>query len=190
MVIIATPTRGQLEASMASDVAYLMRHSPDTEWAIGFGSLIANNRTLLVHTAAKTAATHILFIDSDIRVPKNALERLLAHNKDIVGANFKQRTRDEWTARKNDKFISSKDKKGLEEIDTLGFGATLINMNVFTGKLRSVPPNCFAQPFDSQTGIFVGEDVYFHTIAKETGFKVWVDHDLSQEVKHIGSIEL
>jgi hypothetical protein len=190
MIVVATPTRAQIEASTASDIAYLLRHSPDTEWALGFGSIIANNRTLLVHTAAKAKASHILFIDADMRLPKEALERLLAHKKDIVGVNYKQRTRDEWTARKGETFIDSTDTSGIEPVDTLGFGVLLINMNVFLGKLRSVPPNCFAQPFDQSTGTFVGEDVYFCTVAKEAGFTIWVDHDLSHEIKHIGSIEL
>lgn len=190
MVVIATPTRGQIEAWTASDIAYLMRHSPDTEWAISFGTLIANNRTLLVHTAVKAKASHILFIDTDMRFPPDALERLLAHKKDIVGANYKQRTRDEWAARKDGKFISSKTKKGLAQVDTLGLGMILIDTTVFTGKLRSLPPNCFSQPFDASVGTFVGEDVFFCTIAIEQGFQIWVDHDLSKEMKHIGSVEL
>lgn len=190
MIAICTPTRGQIEAATASDIVQLIKHSPDTDWALSFGSIIANNRTLLVHTAVKAKASHILFIDTDMRFPKDTLERLLAHKKDIIGVNCKQRTRDEWISTKNGKFVSSEGKTGIEEIDTTGLGLALININVFTGKIRSVPPNCFSQPFDSSTGMFVGEDVYFCTIARDNGFKVFIDHDISREVKHIGSVEL
>lgn len=190
MIAVCTPTRGQMEASTASDVAYLMRYSPDTEWALGFGTYVNNNRTLLVHAAVKSRATHILFVDSDMRLPKDALERLLAHKKDIIGSNARSRTEDVWVARKGEKSISSKGKKGIEEVDTLGFGVILIDMKVFTGKLRKVPENCFAQPLNTFNGLFVGEDIYFCTVAKDNGFKIWVDHDLSQEVRHIGSVEL
>ena len=190
MICIATPTRGQIEASTASDIVQLMKHSPEADWALSFGSIIANNRTLLVHTAVKAKATHLLFIDTDMRFPKDTLERLLAHKKDIVGVNCKQRTRDEYISTKGGKFVTSKGKTGLEEVDTTGLGCTLIDMNVFTSPVRGLPPNCFAQPFDNSTGMFVGEDVYFCTIARDKGFKVWIDHDLSNEVKHIGSIEL
>lgn len=189
MVIVATPTRGQLEASTASDIFGLLKHSPDSDWAIGFGTIVSNNRTLLVHTAAKAQASHILFVDSDMRFPPDSLERLLGANKDIVGANYRQRTRDEYSAHKGDEFISSKGKTGLEEVDSIGLGLALINMKLFTG-FTSLPPSAFAMPFDASVGTFVGEDVYFCTIAREAGYKVWVDHDLSQQVKHIGSIEL
>lgn len=196
MVIIAMPTHGMMQAATAADFAYLMRHSPDTEWAIGYGTYVQNNRTNLVHTAVKgkhdsgLKATHILFIDSDMRFPKDTLERLLAHKKDIIGANARSRTEDVWVARKDEKFISSVGKKGIEEVDTLGFGIILIDLKVFTSKLRGLPPNCFAQPFNTFNGNFVGEDIYFCTIAREKGWKIWVDHDLSQEVKHIGQVEL
>lgn len=190
VVVVGTPTRELVHATMASDLIGLLAHSPGSEWRVGFGTIIPNNRTMLVHSAAEAGASHILFIDSDMRFPADALERLLAHKKDIVGANFRQRTRDAWTARKNGEFISSEGKKGIEEVDTLGLGLTLIDMNVFVGKLRSVPPNAFGMPFDTSTGIFVGEDIYFCTVARETGFKVWVDHDLAQECKHTGSVEL
>ena len=38
-------------------------------------------------------------------------------------------------------------------------------------------------------GIVEGEDVYFCTMARVHGFEVWVDHDLSKEVTHIGQFE-
>lgn len=196
MTIIATPTHGMIDGHTASDIAYLMRHSPDTEWAIGYGTYVNNNRTLLVHTAVKgkhasgIKATHILFIDSDMRFPPDTLERLLAHKKDIIGCNARSRTEDTWVARKDDKSISSEGRKGIQEVDTLGFGIILIDLKVFTSKLRAVPPNCFAQPFNNYNGLFVGEDIYFCTVARDKGWKIWVDHDLSQEVKHIGQVEL
>jgi len=38
-------------------------------------------------------------------------------------------------------------------------------------------------------GMYVGEDIYFCKLAQAHGFKVWVDHDLSKDVKHIGKME-
>lgn len=190
MIVVATPTRGEVLATFTSDLIQLLGKTSGAVWYPAIGSIIVNNRTLLVHKAAETKATHILFIDSDMRFPADTLERLLAHKKDIVAANYRQRTRDLWTARKQDKWVDSTGKEGLEEVDTVGFGAMLINMNVFTSKLRAVPPNAFSMPFDNSTGIFVGEDVYFCTVARDKGYKVWIDHDLSQEVKHTGSVEL
>lgn len=189
MIIVATPTREYVQASTAMDLLSLLRFSRQADWRVSLGSIISNNRTRLVQQATKEMATHILFVDSDVRFPVTALERLLAHKKDIVGANFKQRTRGQWTARKRDKFVKSTGKQGIQRVDTLGMALTLIDMKVFTGKSK-VPANAFAMPFDKSTGIFVGEDIYFCTVAGDNGFEVWVDHDLGNEVKHIGSVEL
>lgn len=190
MILVATPTRGEVLATFAYDLIQLLKKSPKASWGISLGSYINNNRTLLVHEAVKQGASHILFIDSDMRFPPDALERLLKHNKDIVASNAKSRTADSWCAFKQGKQVSSEGKKGLEEVETVGFGVVLIKTEVFTSKLRALPPHIFSMPFDNSTGKFVGEDVYFCTIARENGYKIWIDHDLSQEVKHTGTVEL
>ena len=174
----------------AYDLFQLLKKSKDVEWAFAEGTYLQNLRTQLVSTAIMAKATHILFIDSDMRFPPDTLDRLLAHKKDIVGANYHQRTQPEYCACKGDKFVSSDDKNGLDEVDSVGFGVLLVDMTVFTSPLRSIPKNAFSMPFDVQSGKFVGEDIYFCTIAREKGFKVFVDHDLSQEVKHLGVKEL
>lgn len=183
MIIVGTPTRGEVLATFTTDLIGLLSHSPGTEWRSCIGSILSNNRTLLVHVAAEQKASHILFIDSDMRFPANTLNKLLAHKKDIIGANNRQRNRDLWTARAKNDWLDSTDKTGIEEVDSLGFGVILIDMNVFTGKLRSVPLDAFKMPFNDQ-GIFDGEDINFCREAKLAGFKIWVDHDLSKEVKH------
>lgn len=189
MIVVATPCRDTVQATFASDLVSLVREPPGTAFIICQGSYIPNNRIKLVQTAIEVKASHILFIDSDMRFPSDTIERLLKANKDIVGANCKQRTQDEWTARKGDKFVSSTGRTGLEEVDTLGFGVTLIDMKVFNGALRKIPEPWFAMPYHTRDKKLVGEDVYFCTVAKEQGFKIWIDHDLSQEVKHTGSQE-
>lgn len=189
MIAIATPARDTVQATFTSDLVGLIKQSPDTEFILCQGSYIPNNRIALVKQALDMEASHILFIDSDMRFPKDALEHLLKADKDIIGANYRQRTQDQWTARKGDQFVSSNKMVGLEEVDTLGFGVTLIKANVFNGTLRKVPEPWFAMPYHTRDKKLVGEDVYFCTVAKEQGFKIWVDHDLSQEVKHTGVVE-
>jgi hypothetical protein len=46
--------------------------------------------------------------------------------------------------------------------------------------------------FDWVTGkkSFIGEDVYFFNRVRQCGFSVYVDHDLSKEIYHIGSVRL
>lgn len=189
MITIATPTRDSFTSGYTYDLVQLLKYSPDVEFSVVTGTLLNNLRTQLVHEAARAKASHILFIDSDMRFPPDTVEKLLARKKDIVGANYLQRIKPEFTARKNNKWLSSKDKTGVEEVETMGFGVMLIDMKVFIGKLRQVPINCFDMPFDPTTGSFSGEDVTFCQLAKKAGFTIWVDHDLSQLVKHISSFE-
>lgn len=178
MIVIATPSRDKVEATFTYDLVQLIQNTKDVVFAVSLGTYLQNLRTSLVKQAVLSGATHILFIDSDMRFPNDTVERLLKHNKDIVGANCRQRTQNEWTARKDDKFISSDNKTGLEEVDTLGFGVTLIKLDVFGEQ------PWFAMPFHEEK--FIGEDVFFSHYAKEKGFKIWIDHDLSQEIKHTG----
>ena len=55
------------------------------------GTLIANQRQELVFEALQAGCSHILFLDTDMRFPKDTLDRLLAHDEPIVAANYATR---------------------------------------------------------------------------------------------------
>lgn len=180
IVTICTPSRESVLATFTYDLTRLLKTSPEAEFIIALGTYLQNLRTSLVNQSIKMGASHVLFIDSDMRFPHDTLKRLLAHDLDIVGANCKQRTQDAWTARRGDKFVSSTEKSGLEEVDSLGFGVTLIKTDVFV-KMKEP---WFAMPFDGEK--YIGEDIYFSHHVKESEYKIFIDHDLSQEIKHTG----
>jgi hypothetical protein len=189
MIVIATPTRDSVIAGFAYDLVRLIQFDCANEiiFSVTQGTNICNNRSLLAQTALGYGASHILFIDSDMRFPPDALKRLLACVHDckvsIIGANCRQRTQKEYTARKGSEFISSKGRTGIEEVETLGFGVTLIQRDVFAALKKP----WFHTPWDGTKQ--VTEDVYFCTMAREAGFKVHIDHDLSQLVRHAGTVE-
>src|SRR5271157_5426521 len=63
--------------------------------------VISHSRNQLVVKALAfndPPVTHILWVDSDMTVPQTALERLLAHDKDVVGAFYSRRTFPHTTA--------------------------------------------------------------------------------------------
>jgi hypothetical protein len=151
-------------------------------------SLLHQSRQLLVEKALiETHATHILFVDTDQTFPADTVHRLAAHGKMVVGANIVQRKipmvpcaigldgKRLWT---------KPDSTGLEEVGMLGTGLVLINTKVF----KALEAPFFLQPFDEKFG-FVGEDTYFCNKLREAGIKLWVDHDLSKEVGHLGQFE-
>jgi hypothetical protein len=184
MIVIATPTRESVTAGFAGDLVRLCRNYSDTRFMAAVGIYIANLREQCVVLAKQAGASHILFLDSDMRFPADTLDRLLAAEKHIVAANYVCRTMPEWwVARRAGLSISSLRKRGLESVDSVGCGVMLVTLSVF----EALPQPWFSTPWDGQTHI--GEDLYFCRQARQAGLTVWIDHDLSQQVRHQGTIE-
>jgi cellulose synthase/poly-beta-1,6-N-acetylglucosamine synthase-like glycosyltransferase len=153
------------------------------------GTLIADQRQKLVMMAIKQGADYILFLDSDMRFPSYLLERMLAHDKDIVACNYATRRLPVKTVAFSDfaelKCIYSLGKTGLEEIDAVGMGAMLIKTEIF----KKLPLPWFSISYLPSGNMYIGEDIYFCKLAQANGMKVYVDHDLSKDVRHIGVME-
>lgn len=185
MIVLATPTRDNVTAGFAADLAKLYRRHPEVRFCAALGIYIANLRQYCVSMAQQVGASHILFIDSDMRFPEDTLDRLLAHDLDIVAANAVQRTASQWwTSRIDDQSVSSLGRTGLQQVDSIGFGVALIRLSVFDALERP----WFDTPYDGQN--HVGEDISFCRKARAAWFTVWIDHDLSQVVRHQGTVEL
>lgn len=192
MILIATPTRDSITAGTTGDLIKLCRRHPDAKWVSPTGIYIGNLRQIAVRIAQQVRASHILFIDSDMRFPEDTLDRLLQRSydiaeditRDVFAANYVQRTAPQWwTARKNGQWLSSVGRTGCEQVDAIGFGCALIRMNVFDRIQRP----WFDTPYDGENHI--GEDLSFCSKAL-SDWEIWIDHDLSQQVRHQGTIEL
>ena len=148
-------------------------------------------RDHLARTALEWGATHILWLDGDMIFPSDTLIRLLNRNEAIVGANYcTRRLPPMWTAMKkvnleeDERCKTMEHSKGLEPVDSLGFGCILTRADVYE---KIALGQGVAKRFFLQTPEF-GEDVYFCKLAAEYGFSVMLDHDLSHEVGHIGTM--
>jgi hypothetical protein len=182
-VAICVPTRGEMEVGTAFDLAlmcgYDSRFRKDGHQALYTvaGTLIFDQREKLAETALREGADYILWVDADMRFPKNTIQHLMSLNKDIVGANATTRVppihgtaKNAWI-NKDEKTItwqkiSSKDKKGLERVTAIG-------------------PWFWFEQLPGEK--LLGEDVYFCVKAHDAGFETWVDHDFSNVVGHVGS---
>lgn len=176
--VICTPSREYVQATFAYDLAEMIRDEKDLSFSIAQGSILPNLRTSLVVAALGGGTSHILFIDSDMRFPINLHRRLKQHGKDIVGVNAMMRGGGQTA-----EFSGSLQDHGLQEVDSIGMGIVLISTEVF----KKMAQPWFAMPFDGTK--YIGEDRFFCHKAKEAGFKIYVDHDLSKEIKHTGSTE-
>ena len=194
---ICIPARSHMEIGTAFDLAnmsaYTAKHTKhDLSLFTSSGTLIFDQRNNLVKAALEAKCTHRLWVDADMRFPKDTIIRLLANNKAIVGVNAttrvepvkptaknlfidQEKKEGQWTA------VDSKDKKGVEKVSALGCGVLLVDTQVY--KKMTEPYFWFYEvPGDK----ILGEDVYFCVKAFDTGFDSFVDHGLSNEIGHIG----
>lgn len=145
-------------------------------------------RNQIVSIAQSVGATHLMFIDADMAFPSDGITRLLAHEKEIVGAMYNMRSSKEpistlKMADKDGNFIAMSSDKipkdRLFKCGALGTGFVLIKMSVFD-KLEK-PYFWFGMNKD---GGLIGEDVYFFMKCREKGIDVWCDPTI--HLGHIG----
>lgn len=198
-VAICVPCRDTVMTGFAFDLAKLCAYEGVTRCAKGGslmiyqvpGTLIFNQRERLAEEALKDGADAILWVDSDMRFPKDALEILLSRDLPIVGVNATTRkfpikpTALDIDPETNDLVkVDSKGKTGLEQVMGVGFGMILIKKEVF--KAAQKPWFWFEQ---TDKGGIIGEDIYFCAKAFDAGYKSVIDHDLSMHIRHIGTYE-
>ena len=151
------------------------------------GTLIADQRCKLVEMSLGQDCDYVLFLDSDMTFPANLVERMVAHDKDIVACNYATRRLPVKTVAfksfENLENMYSLGKGGLEECDAVGMGVMLVKAEVF----RRLKYPWFQIHYMPNARIWMGEDMYFCKLAKAGGYKIWIDHSLSNEVGHSGS---
>lgn len=187
-----------MEIGTAFDLAVMCAY--DSRFRIGHqsiytvaGTLIFDQRNKLAEEALKEGADYILWIDADMRFPKNTIETLIKNDKPIVGVNATTRTSPVKPTAKNLTIdfenkvnhwipVVSKNKTGLEKITAIGCGVMMVKREVFENTPK--PWFWFEQiPGDK----LLGEDVYFCVKAQDAGYDTYVNHDLSNMIGHVGS---
>jgi hypothetical protein len=149
------------------------------------GSMLSQSRQNLAQKAMKAGCTHIMFIDSDMEFPMNTLNELLLHDKPFVALNATTRMEPPLPVAHglDGERLSSKGKKGLEEVQHVGLAVALIGREVF----MNMQPPMFLMDWIPDRNAYCGEDVYFCSYAQSLGFKLFVDHGLSNAVGHVGT---
>lgn len=195
-IAILIPARGQMEVATAFDLvamcAYTIKTTKhDIDLFTCSGTLIFDQRNNLVKTALEIKADYLLFVDADMRFPKDTLRILMDHDKDIIGVNATTRSEPVKPTAKNMHInedgsidwmpIYSNAKTGIEKADGIGCGVMLIKRKVVE---ELEEPYFYFEQLPGNK--LLGEDIYFCVKAKDAGFDTWVDHDLSKYIKHIG----
>jgi hypothetical protein len=198
-VAICIPSRGYCDFGFTMDLATMLSWSVGNDVAtvtlLGQDAtyIHANRNDLVKRALHIPGVTHLLWLDDDMRFPKETMYRLLKHNEAFVGANYPTRRTPVVpvsiktiypTERKPGKrLLPPAGAAGLEEVDGIGFGVVLVRREVF----EDVDFPWFECIYDRTRGMMmIGEDISFGMLAREKGYRIMVDHDLSEEIEHVG----
>lgn len=194
-IAIAVPTTDMVRAKASFDlmravVAALMDGITVIPLQVE-GSLLASQRTTLVQQALEMDATHICFVDSDMRIPENIFARLMFHVKPetpVIAANCARRrmpvgpTAYRLGPQGKEDVYTLPDSHGLERVDCVGTGVMMIDAAVFS----KIQQPWFATPWNAEMNQHMGEDIWFCKLLAKAGIPLYIDHDVSREVGHSG----
>lgn len=194
-VAVCVPARDMVHTAFAFDlaraVAFHTAHSDDRILLLqSLGTLICNQRQELARNAIAAGADWIVYLDSDMRFPKDAIGRLLAHDQPVVAANYATRRPPVQPvafrhAGLSERVQTGPASTGLEPVFAVGMGVFLVKADVFAGLKLPWFQIGWAPVLDD----FVGEDLHFCRLLGEHGVPVLIDHDLSKEIRHVGAFE-
>jgi hypothetical protein len=133
------PSKDDIKTQTALDISTLVSYSlaaiPNT--VIGIvnerGAMVENQRNNIVDRSLAEGADYLFWVDSDMSFPRNALQILLSHGKDIIGATYNKRFPPHDTL---GHFLGPNrdlSQGGLVEADFLPGGMMLVKADVYRG---------------------------------------------------------
>src|SRR5262245_45101904 len=187
---IGGPTRDLVPASFAVDLAQLVSYTREqgpwsTNVVVGFlpSTYIHVGRERFLEQALQLGATHILWLDTDMSLPPWVALQCWQHGRSIVAANYVTRQPPHrWGAiRGEDQVPTLSSSTGLESVDGVGMGAFFMSTEVLAGLSRP-----WFRHGLTLLGRDIGEDRMFCRALRDAGHEIWIDHDLSKAVSHVG----
>jgi hypothetical protein len=194
---------GKINIKLAYNIAALMPKAMQFGIAVNMGdvsgcSIITMARNQLVHEFLKSDATELLFIDSDVIATPDDILRLMAQSsgKDITAGAYPRRAKDRYFFA-DLYFDENKDLEfdgSLMRVERVGTGFMLIQRHVLEKMVADHPEwmyefkdeqICSVFDFALKDGKYVGEDYLFCDRAREHGFKIHIDVDIS--LPHVGT---
>jgi hypothetical protein len=147
---------------------------------------IVSNRTALVNEAIEAGGTHILFVDYDMYFLASSLTKLLSHEKEIVGVEYNKR---QFPLEGVFKPMTERSETELYEAQYTGMGLMLIDLKIFKDPNFGIGTDGKKNPWfnfgrDSQGALAMGEDAWFSNVARDAGYKTYIDPTI--KVRHLG----
>jgi len=185
--LIAIPTSRDIEIQCAASIIGMKRKGRIGVFCPQSYS-IGDSRNLIVEHALEIGYDYIMWVDSDMILPKETILKLMSHNKDIAAGVYsykllnntnavaKRFVKDAEDTYEDITLKEIRESERLIGIDAVGFGCVLTKVDIF----RNIPKPWFVYSPE------MGEDVYFCRKAQEAGYKVYLDTSI--KCGHIGQI--
>lgn len=183
-VAVAIPCGTMVHADFAVSLGSMMHALGEMPMSIvvGKSSIVADARNMGLDFAQQHKADYVLFIDSDMTFPRDALLRLLVRQVDIIGATYSRRTAPFHFLGDILPEQPADAPKGLLEMARIPTGFLMVKTSVFERLKRPY----FRFRVDEEAGVNIGEDFDFSDRVRSLGYRIWCDPALSKELGHIG----
>ena len=191
-LLIAIPSNRDWKQEFALSLLQLALHLtkfPEIEATISAKkniSVLSAGRQEAIFQAIRENHTHVLCLDDDMKFTPEAFDLLKNKDKDFVAANYLRKDGIPVSRGKkgeNDvEPVYSKGKNGIERVVFAGLGFCLIRVSSF----KDIPAPHFEVKWNPHIQYYCGEDTEFCFLLSKHGIKIYVDHDSSKHVQHIG----
>jgi len=201
-VTLAVCTNRQVKPKTVQSLLELVAYSKDIDFHILVatrGFTIAENRNYCVVQAQRNNSDYLLFVDDDMTLPPDTLEKLLARNKDVVGVNSYSRclplSSTVGLLDKNGEYLRPEHHtawecrvpKELFKCYFVGMGVGLIDMKVFEKIEKPYFEFITYKKGEFKGMVKVGEDGSFCEKVKKSGGEIWCDGSIP--IGHLGEYE-
>lgn len=138
-VAIAVPSGRTWEGTTANCIAALAAYSASAGVNLAFlnvqSSQVTHGRNMTVKLALQEGCDYVFWIDADMKLPPDALLRLLAHDKDVVGATYNKRVQNaDGSYTTLGRFVTPtvvESRGALREAELLPGGVLLVKTSVY-----------------------------------------------------------
>lgn len=188
IILLGMPTVGKIPTKTAISLLQTVKKGA-VEPLLVEGSLVYDSRDQIATFAVNNGYDYVLYADSDMIFSADDLNKLIAHDADIVSGLYVTRhgeqknvaykkiiTRRRFPYRQPE-LINDTLTSGYSEIAAVGFGFVLIKTSAIKSMLKR-----YKSLFEPRWG--VGEDIAFCLRAKKCGYKIYIDRDV--KLGHIG----
>ena len=188
---VLVPCRDMIHSAFSKCLIELVKFNTqngiDTHVVYDSSTVLLTQRENLAMEAQKIGAEYMLWLDSDMTFPQTVASRLMAHEEDVVTANYVKRQPPfkgvayqkigDWQNP-----LSLSPQPDLVPIEGIGMGCFMMK----TAILDEIAQPWFEFRWNDHTKDNLGEDMDFCMKIAEQGHTIKVDTQLSLELRHLG----